>query len=129
MQPPPLVRRGGQAAGEQKLFVFAQAPDVPDFLERARDLSFHQCTLGSRSQPVELEMRGGFIPLAVRLRQRWGAHGMIRARLRVIDKHPVLSSAGLGGHLQEARARSALSSEGSPASLVFDGGGDLAAAF
>ena len=55
MQPPPLVGRRGEAAGEQVLFVLAQAADTADFSQHARDFFFHIGTLALGSVCVERE--------------------------------------------------------------------------
>jgi len=60
VQAPPLVRRRGQAPGEQVFFLHAQPADVPDSFEHARDFLFHVLTLVSSAQRVELETAGAF---------------------------------------------------------------------
>lgn len=89
MEPPPLVRSGGQAAGEQVLFVCAQAAHVPDSFEHAGDFLFHSWTLRLRPRLVELDMAREFIRNAVKLARDWSAHELIGAGLRSVDKHPV----------------------------------------
>ena len=56
MESPPLVRRRGQAAGVEIFFVFAQAADVADLFEHARDFFFHDATLVSVLPFVEWEI-------------------------------------------------------------------------
>jgi hypothetical protein len=48
VHPPPFVRRRGEAAGEQKLFVFAQSAHVLDFSKDSCDFLLHGKILLSR---------------------------------------------------------------------------------
>lgn len=57
MQPPTLVRRRGEAASEQKLFVLAQTAHVADFFEHLCGFFLHVESLLPPPLGVESDLR------------------------------------------------------------------------